>query len=583
MKWYQGQIKLSITNKDLNIEKKVIRKFPNINIIGSSSNNFIDGNYSEISNLEYINTQNNELTEKILFFGDAEIFNSTDLIISLYKHIGIDFIKELYGEFSFVLIDIIKKEVILATDHLGIKPLFWTIHREMIVYASDLFLLEEYYDPNKLNKEYFKEYIDNNGQISSKLTPYSDVERVEGGNYIKISYDKWKINTTTYWDLSSIVEKIQYKDEKEYIDEFREILKDSISNRLARKDKNAVLMSGGLDSTSIFALSKSYFDKDIKPISGVFDKLKSCDERYFIEMVLDKYNTDKIYVKCDEFGMLKGYPEDYIRTDEPYIDSLNLELTKNLIMESSRVSRINLIDGYAADHLLSGSLINVLDKIKSCQMSDAFKDIVEISIMENNSVFESINRYIFTPLINKSSFPEFDDSMFERIRKRFSKNMGYNQKQLYIEIFNAKSYHCLDREIAPLYNVTSRHPFLDKELLEYIYKIPGDFRSNRKYNKYILREAIKGFLPEEIIERITKTQHVSLTFKGINENWHKIYKDACDFKLSFLDILGISKHEWIEELMRFRNGQINDGNFMALLSLELWFANHFDGCKSYNH
>jgi len=124
-----------------------------------------------------------------------------------------------------------------------------------------------------------------NGIYTNNETPYNDVFRVLPGHYISINLDSNKIQEIKYWDLSSVKTAISYKNENEYFEQFRFLVSQALERRLL-PEKNGVAMSGGLDSTTLFAISKSIVGaEDIKPISGVFTYLHDCDEYSLIQKV----------------------------------------------------------------------------------------------------------------------------------------------------------------------------------------------------------------------------------------------------------------------------------------------------------
>lgn len=590
MKWYMGNF-----NSPKIIKKTDVQELFKDNFKREApqyANEIIenDFSYAEIYNIKYDCNYETFISEDIIILGDMEIYNidqlkdkyfkndntikNKDILVELYNLLGIDFIKELNGEYSFVILDKNTKKIYLITDHLGIKPLFWIINRKSLYFATDLFLLKDFFDVRELNKEYFIDYYNFFGQVSNEKTPYKNVYRLEKGTYVAIDIKKNIIQKNKYWDLINLQRPIKLKNKQEYIDKFLCLMKDSVNNRLLKTDKNGVLMSGGIDSTSIYAVAKSVSNKNILPVSAVFDVLSDCDERYYIEQVLDKYNQKGKYVIADEYGTLNGYPEEYFYTYEPYVNFLTFKLTSELVKGASSENVLNLVDGYAGDHLLNGSAVNVIDKIKKLKLIYSFKYIKNIATLENNSFIFTLYKYVIK-MINKSKyFADIDLKLYLISKKNINKINTYNQKQLYLQLCNVAGTRYSDREINPRYNMSSKHPFLDKELIEYIYNIPGEFRLNSAQGKYILRKAINGLLPDEIVSRVTKTQHVSLTFKELCKNWSMIYNIAKNFEIGNLGIIDLTKDEWKDQLNKFRCGQTVQENFFVILSLELWLNDY---------
>ena len=338
------------------------------------------------------------------------------------------------------------------------------------------------------------------------------------------------------------------------------------------------MMSGGMDSTSLFAISKGLTNTKITPVCGVFDKLKECDERYYIQQILDMYGQEAINVLVDDCGMFCGYPENYI-TYEPYISSLVYRFSEEIIKCASKNGQENILTGYGGDHLLTGTLLNIIDKCKEGKFNEVYKDIRAYSYMTNRSFLESFKEYLVGPLLTRKSLPGIENNLFLIMKDKISRINSYNQKELYFQMNGTTARHYLTREIGPRYGISIKNPFLDKDLIEYVFRIPGDLRLNKKYPKYVLRQAMIGLLPEEVIDRVTKTVHVSLSYKGIVEKWPIIFPIVKEYRMESLNLLNITKNQWEKELIKFRSGQPVRDDIYILLAIELWIFDYYRKLK----
>lgn len=596
MKWFLGGI---------NIETRIMKEnavelFEDYYSIDAPQNvvdlNLGNCSYVEIWNCKYRSTCSCGIDDEyILILGDIEIYNqdfiadkylnkkwndtNPNILVDLYKLVGLDFLKDLNGEFSFALFDRNKKMAYLVTDHLGTKPLFWLKNEDQLYFSSDIFLLQNFFDIN-LEKSYFKEFYYANGHLNSDKTPYGNLYRVPSGSYVCIPIDNNNVLKHKYWDLALLKDRIVYNSEEDYVNRFLDLLKSSVGRRLLYNDKDAVMMSGGMDSTSLFAVSKSITNTKITPVCGVFEDLIDCDERYYIEQILDMYNLEPIYVFLDECGMFCDYPDNSYITYEPHVSSLVFKFSEAIIKSVADNGLENIITGYGGDHLLTGTLLNTLDKCRKGKISEVYNDIKSYSLMTNRSFFESIKEYVISPLISSKCLPGIDDNIFISLKEKLQEIPTFNQKELYVQMNCTKASHFQSREIGARYGISIKNPFLDKELIEFVFRIPGDLRLNKKYPKYILRESMQGLLPKEVLGRVTKTEHVSLSYKGIVEKWSEVFPIVKEFRISCLDIVSISKEEWEEELLRFRSGQPVRYDFYLLLAIELWIFDYHRKLKN---
>lgn len=578
MKWYYGGINIKKNNYDIN---KKLTSYYNV------TRSFYVNEYN-MKNMTYVQATNNlEIKEEIqdsdlILLGDIDIRNinelrekykldnksSFEIVKFLYKKKGFDFINDIYGGFSFVIIDYSKGATYLIRDQIGEKELYWGVIDNTVFFGSDLFLIDDFYNKTVLNSEYFKLYCENSTYTDFILTPYKNIFRVTSGSYIEINMNNFESRDNKYWKLEWTKNSWNLKSEEEYVGKFKELLICSINNSIYKNKVNALLLSGGLDSTSIFAIIKKYTNIKIEPYCGIFQELSSCDERKYIEETMNMYKQDPNYVNLDNSGVLVNYPEDYFYTSEPHINVLNKRFSEKLLSKVQEDNIEVLCDGFFADYILTGNIIFLLDNKISKEKKHRI--LGEFSVSMNLSIFETIYRYIILPKINKGYVPEIDEGLLKSNKNDLKKIKKYSNKEMILQLKAISSNSFNDRELSPRYNIERVHPFIDRILIEFLYCMPGELRLNGKVSKYILRQAVKGIIPEKIIERISKTEHVELTQKGLRDNWNKIFSKLKVGRITKIPYIKMNKDQWIEAILQFRSGQIIDENMYSYLSLEVW-------------
>ncbi len=578
MKWYYGGI--NIKKYDYDINEKLTSHY-------NVSNSFYINEY-DIKNIKYIEATNIPYTKKkieesdLILFGDIDIKNINELrerykldnksdfeiVKFLYKNKGIEFINDLYGGFSLVIIDYTKNTTYLIRDQIGEKELYWGIIDKRIFFGSDLFLIENFYNKNILNLQYFKLYCENLGYTDFTLTPYKNIFRVNSGSYIEINMNNFKSSCKKYWKLEWIKNNYKLNSEEEYVKKFKELLIDNINNITSKNKVNALALSGGLDSTAIFALTKKYTNNTIEPYCGIFEELLDCDERQYINETMNMYNQEVNYVNCDECGVLINYPEDYFCTSEPHINILNKRFSEKLYSKVQQDNIKSLCDGFFADHILTGNIMFLLDN--KINRKEKYRIVEEFSRSMNLNLFQTIYRYLILPKINKAYIPEVDENLLKYNKSDLMKVDKYSNKDIILQIKAISSNFFGDRELAPRYNIECFHPFVDRKIIEFLYNTPGELRLNGEVSKYILRKAIKDIIPEKILQRISKTQHVELTQKGLRDNWNKIFNKLKIGRITKIPYIKLTQKQWVEELLKFRSGQTSNDNMYIYLSLEVW-------------
>ncbi|MCU5702561.1 asparagine synthase-related protein, partial [Bacillus cereus] len=499
------------------------------------------------------------------------------LIIYLYKRKGIKVLKDLIGEFSFILYDQGKKKVYAVRDQIGIKTLFWIRRKEGYIFASDIFLLKNFFDLSNLNIGYFKEFLEREGILDSIITPYRDVNRLSSGRYLISDTSNGDFEIRQYWDLSNIKDTIVYENQLDYFEEFTDLLSKSVKDRLVKETGNSIMLSGGMDSTSLYALSKSIEAKQnqfkISSVSAVFDELKECDERIYIEELFNMYKSEGQYINCDNKLVFEDFPNTKVFPYEPSVNATSFSLMYPLLRESVHNGASNILSGYGGDHLLTGSLHVTRDFLKKREIRKAFAYMTNYSICTNTSAFQNSINYMFFPNVAKEYVLTKNSNYYNYMSKKLKSIKYFHQKELYYQISNAKAHLYMDKVLGAFVGVDIKHPFLDRRLIEYIYKIPGEFRFSNMNTKYILRKSMENYLPESIVNRKNKTTHLAYIYKSIQKKWAVIFK-VMQHPMIVESLKLVTQNFWEEELYKWRNGVENHESFWVLFMIEIWLIQH---------
>lgn len=588
MKWFLGIIDFVGQINTPNIYKYVNEYF------GNQKLEYLVENFTfaslSVVNLKFNKERDNKFVFKfkdLILIGDIRIDNRDELlplfksneelaamqdeilILYLFDKLGTAFVEKIVGEFSFIIIHQQDKTVYAFRDQLGIKTLFWGIQGSKIWIATDIFLLQSIFDYSDINYEYFIDYYNTNGNVDSEITPYININRIPSGHFLSVVNQKFRVNK--YWDLSEVEGNVRYRNLTEYQEKFIDIFKKSVSSRIKPNTINSVMMSGGLDSTSVYAVAKknnSDANTFINAVCGVFDKFNECDEREFITPLIQLYNEKPIFEVCDEYGILKDFPNDCPWTDEPNVNSISYRFTKSLTDKAKIYGATNVLFGYAGDHVLSGTSLSIHDSVRKFKLGKAIKDVYKLSLETRMS----FGKY----LLHEAIYPFWGGGWIQDIKKKYNCSVikqldkigSYNQKDFYIQLQGTKSRIFLDRTIAPSVGVICQHPFLDRRLIEYLYKIPGELRWSNGETKYILRQSLKDYIPEIILNRKNKTEHLALTYHGLRENWTKIYPILRRTRIKKLGL--VTEKNWANELIAWRQGGEVREDMWILLAIEIW-------------
>lgn len=499
----------------------------------------------------------------------TEYINDLELALELILLHGINIVYDFLGEFAFVIWDEHERKAIAVRDHIGMRTLFWAQQRDKLWISSDLCLLKDVFSLEQINTDYLMDFYLYNGHMDKVNTPYNNVYRLPSASWLEATVGN--VNTHKYWNLYDRCEELRYRDIGEYESHFRELMVNTVKRRMIPSVKHAVMMSGGLDSTLLYGIARTEIPTvNTIPVSGVFDRWHECDEREYIYAVLDHYNNrdDVVFEVCDDYGTFNQFPNGYLWTYEPTVTAATASFTGSLIRCASTAGAKQIFTGYGSDHLLTGSFPTLADMLHSGKLSLAVKEASQLASRYRLSTPKLLVHYGIGPLIGRGWAKELRKHKHSQFIEELKHIPSYNQQEYYQQFKGTMAHLFMDRVLAAKYGVTMQHPFLDRELIEFLFRVPGEVRFQGDMTKPLLRKSMGKYLPQQIIERKNKTKHLPLTHEGLKRVWNEVTHVASKGRIRILNIL--PHQEWLQSLYKFRHGMVVREDMWVLLTLELW-------------
>ena len=266
--------------------------------------NFILLYNGEIYNYKEIRNQlEKEFNSKFISSGDTEV------VLESYRNYGKECLKLFNGMFSFAIYDASKKIIFCAVDRLGVKPCYLKVNKNEIIIASEAWNMSE-----KISYKNAKNFLIY-GYNPAPNTIYEDVQRLQSGHYAEIQTETHKIITKKYWCPESYI-----KSERLDINNFKNILINSVKLRLESDVDIACFLSGGVDSSLLASILEKELNTKLKYFTiGVKDK--RYDESTRAKTIANKLNLDhEVHYFNDE--VIKSKLNEYVKSmDEPLGDS----------------------------------------------------------------------------------------------------------------------------------------------------------------------------------------------------------------------------------------------------------------------
>lgn len=461
--------------------------------------------------------------------------SDTETLLHGYYEWGEGIVPKLNGMWAFAVYDKRKKQIFLSRDRFGKKPLFYSFQKGVFAFSSELSSLIQHPEIQaSISKRSLKKYFAY-GYIPSPNSLYEQIYKLPGGYNMLFNLRDNAIKIKKYWDfVIEPFEKTPKNPEKVWGEELMSLLNAAVKRRLIADVPLGVFLSGGIDSSLITAFASRYFPiGGLKTFSIGFNE-ESFDESKYFNKVSSFFETEhhtEVF-SLDKAKMLMG--EVMSNLDEPMGDS-SLLPTYMLCRETRKHVTV-AIGGDGADELFAG-----YDPFKALALAELYSKIVPKPIHQvilmlaskmptshvNMSLDFKIKRAlrgllyqekIWLPVWGGALSPHEMDDIF---------NEPTDAEDIYSEAIecwdNTKQLNIVDKTLAfytKLYlqddilvkidrasmmnSLEVRAPFLDNELVDFVRKIPWQFKFRGNTTKYILKSAAMGILPPEITSRKKK-------------------------------------------------------------------------------
>jgi len=505
--------------------------------------------------------------------------------------------------FAFAIWDRNRKELFIARDRLGVKPLYY-VHSDdgSFYFASEIkALLEARAVTPELNFAAFSDYLANHA-TSGEETLFMHVKRLMPGH--TLIWRDGKITIKKYWDVSFVNASRYKRSDQDYIAEWGELFRKSVQLRLMADVPLGMFLSGGIDSSAIAAVMSTLVDEPIKTFSVAFAE-REANELEYARLVARAFKTDhhEVVISPDQF--FEALPELIWHEDEPlaHPSSVALYFVSELASRHVKV----VLTGEGSDELMAGyaryhkTILNLsLGERYNRMVPASVRDLVRgrIAGMSGSKLQRTfLNRSTDLESIYFDNFAVFPRSDQEQLltRETIDRTGGidpYLGVRRVLADTDAKSL--LDRllyadiktylhellmkqdQMSMAASVESRVPFLDHKLVEFTSSLPEKLKLHRSTTKYVLRQSMKGVLPDQILTRPKMGFPVPIGawFRGA-------YAKVLDEYVlsSRAQDRGIFNSDYARKLVsQHQRGEANHSERLwSLVNLEMWLRRFIDG------
>ncbi len=528
----------------------------------------------------------------------------TEVILALYDKYGADCLKHLRGMFAFAIYDSQKQQLFCARDRLGKKPFKYYSDGQVFLFASELKAI-------LTQSEYQKEpdYIAIHHYLTlqycpAPLTGFKNIRKLEPAHYLLVDIPSGHVIKKRYWRLN-YSHKLSLSQE-EWQQRILAKLEESVKLRMIADVPLGAFLSGGIDSSAVVALMSKHSLRPVKTFSIGFEEEKY-NELPYAKLVADQYRTDhtEFTVKPDAMEILPALVRQY---EEPYADSSALptyyvsQLTSDHVTVAlngdggdenfagyGRYSVQRFALAYARLRLVNQLLAVPVSQAAARALRNTFSNRAHrfAKTLPDNYARRYVNYICY--FTNEHKAELYTDSFKQQVWPEDTYDIIAHQfvaaqtpdkldQTLYTDLNTYLPDDLLVKvDIASMaVSLEARSPFLDHEFLELTAQIPSNLKLKGINNKkYILKQALKKYLPRDILFRPKKGFGVPI------DHWFR----ATLKPLAYSTLLsrpatgrGLFHPGSVKNLLDTHcQTNINYANHIwALLTLELWFQEYFD-------
>jgi asparagine synthase (glutamine-hydrolysing) len=458
----------------------------------------------------------------------------TESILHAYEEHGPDCVKLFRGMFGFAIWDAPRKTLFCARDRLGIKPLYYYWDGRLFAFASEIkALLEHPAISPGFEESLLGEYL-GFGYTSGERTMFRNIRQLMPGHHLRLDLreSRPEIDVRQYWDVPEPGENRQGSagaSEEDWTRETRRRLEETVRMRLMSDVPLGMFLSGGVDSSAIAALIKRNASGAVKTFSVGYNEERFSELSYAAE-VARTLGTDHHEITIGMDGFFDALPGLIWHEDKPitWPSSVSLYFVSKLASEQVKV----VLTGEGSDELFGGYeryRWNLLNR-KYARIYDvlpaSFRAWVRGGIASTNLLRASARRKIGHTFVGRDSRLEslfldnfycaFSESELNRLLhgdagSPYGQYLAYWNSRPQAPLLPRMLYADQKTYLAELLmkqdrmsmacSIESRVPFLDHQFLEFAMSIPDNLKIRGATQKYILKKAVEGLLPSEIIHR----------------------------------------------------------------------------------
>lgn len=453
------------------------------------------------------------------------------LIVHAYARWGESCFEHFIGEYALVIYDEMSDQLVCARDALGDRTLFFSFHGSQVIIASEPWAVAALQTSIELDEIGLTCYFTLQAAPDGK-TLFKNITELLPAQVMTITsssehrHFSWEPDPTR---------RTRFKRDEEYAEQFLALLEQSLRSRIRSATPVGILMSGGLDSTSVACLTARLIaPAPLTTVSFIFDdeNLKDCDERNYMNAVQERWGTRSIQIPCDDAWPYKDWehwPQNPNRPDGNVFRWIKERVYQRAHTEGLRI----LLTGEGGDHLYAAGVDWLGDMLLEGRLLGSAKGLAQqikrrgwqtswasghvqraVRILLKEILPANITQRLRAKPIPPDWLTPHASRLWSPETSRFHPTLMRHEN-----ILGARSARGVTGEIPPAsrHGIELRHPYRDRRLAEFIFSLPAYQLYQNGLYKHVLRVTMKGILPEIIRTRPRPTALLPLYQLGMQK------------------------------------------------------------------
>jgi len=448
----------------------------------------------------------------------------TEVIIHLYEEEGYRCLNRLRGMFAFAIWDNKNKTLFAARDRMGQKPFYYYLDDEKFIFASEIkSILSSGLVEKEIDYEAIYQYL-HLGYVPHPKTGFKGIKKLPPGH--RLTLNETNVTIESYWSLNEDFEQGEILDEREASQRLIDLLMEAIRIRMVSDVPLGVLLSGGIDSNAVVALMSRYPGKIKTFTIGFEDKLY--DERNEAGFLAERLGTDhhEMVVRPDVADLLPKLVRAY---DEPFADPS--AIPSYYVAQMARQSVTVVLNGDGGDEnfagygeyiqgrlgkwvgkipkQLGGVFSRVLERKEPCK-AKSLSQVLALCGRSPAEIFSHLKLMLPRTHLDELLSPDYKALVgwFDPINHLVNCYGNFDRRDTINTMLAVDRQTYLPDDLLFKIDIASmshgleaRSPFLDHHLVEFAAGLPGSYKLRGLKKKYILKEALKDILPEQVLKR----------------------------------------------------------------------------------